>query len=90
MQKGFNSDIQYRGLSYHVQTEDWGQQNPYIVSRIFRNGAVILTQKKSYAEIFGPTASEKKSELIIKQVLRQQHSDIVDKLISGQLNLSIL
>ena len=90
MQKGFNSDIQYRGLSFHVQTEDWGQQNPFIVSRIFQNGAVVLTQKKSYAEIFGSLSAERKSDLLIKQALRQQHLDIVDRLISGGLNLTII
>ncbi len=85
MQKGFNSDVNYKGCTYHVQTEDWGQQNPFIVSRIFRNGAVVMTLKKSYSEI--PEIAAKQTEMVIKQALRRQHGDMVDRLISGRLQL---
>jgi hypothetical protein len=50
MQKGHNSDINVRGKSYHVQTEDWGSENPFIVSRIFCDGAVLKTIKTSHSE----------------------------------------
>ena len=53
MQTGFNSDITYRGVSYHVQTEDWGLENPFIVSRVFQQGAVLKTFKTSYATFLG-------------------------------------
>jgi hypothetical protein len=41
MVKGFNSDLVIRGKNYHVQTEDWGNANPFLVSRVFSNGAVL-------------------------------------------------
>ena len=83
MQKGFNSDVNYKGSTYHVQTEDWGLNNPFIVSRVFRNGAVVVTLKKPYSEI--PEIAAKQNDIVIKQALRRQHGDIVDKLISGRL-----
>lgn len=83
MQKGFNSDVNYRGQTYHIQTEDWGVANPFIVSRVFQNGAVLLTFKTPYSDIPGVGAI--KSEVMIKQALRRQHSDTMDKLISGKL-----
>lgn len=83
MQKGFNSDISVKGREYHVQTEDWGMANPYLVSRIFANGAVVKTIKTSYEQAIGTenrTATE-----AIRLALKKQHYDILDKLFSGEI-----
>lgn len=85
MQKGFNSDITVKGKSYHVQTEDWGQQNPYIVTRVFNGGAVIRTIKKSYTEVLNQFSI--KTEMAIKTALRKQHADTIDDLVSGKLEV---
>jgi len=87
MQKGHNSDIQARGRSYHVQTEDWGAQNPFLVTRIFSNGAVLKTFKTPYAEALrgGPVHDAE----ALRLALRQQHSRILDQLVSGQLESSL-
>lgn len=82
MQKGFNSDVQYKGQSYHVQTEDWGLSNPFLVSRVFRQGVVIKTVKVSYQEAF---ARNKITAEIIQLALRRQHHEMMDSLISGKL-----
>jgi len=83
MQKGHNSDIQVRGKSYHVQTEDWGQLNPFVVTRVFCNGAVLKTIKTTYTEALrgGPMGDQN----AIRLALRQQHNRILDQLVSGQL-----
>jgi hypothetical protein len=80
MQKGFNSDITVRGKSYHIQTEDWGLQNPYLVSRIFCNGAVLKTIKTPYDSVLklGSTQTQE----AIKLALRRQHSTIIDTLMA--------
>ena len=83
MQKGYNSDLNIRGRSYHVQTEDWGAQNPFLVSRIFCNGAVIKTVKTPHAEILN--TNHAKSPDVIKTALQKQHADVIDKLMAGQL-----
>lgn len=83
MQKGFNSDITVRGKSYHVQTEDWGKDNPFLVSRIFSNGAVLKTIKVSHTEALknGP-ANEVEA---LKVALKKQHHKVLDQLLSGQV-----
>ena len=83
MQKGFNSDIIVRGQKYHIQTEDWGLSNPYLVSRIFCNGAVLKTIKTSYDSAL--RAESSRTEEAIKNALRKQHSQIIDNLMSGGL-----
>lgn len=81
MQKGFNSDITVRGQKYHIQTEDWGVQNPYLVSRIFCNGAVLKTIKTPYDTVLRLGSSQ--SAEAIKLALRRQHSTIIDTLMAG-------
>lgn len=81
MQKGFNSDITVRGQKYHVQTEDWGTQNPYLVSRIFCNGAVLKTIKTPYDTVLRLGSAQ--SQEAIKLALRRQHSTIIDTLMGG-------
>lgn len=83
MEKGFNSDVSLSGSVYHVQTEDWGVHNPYLVSRVFHNGAVVKSLKTSYSDVLpkGPN-SEAKS---IRLAMQIQHQKILDLLVSGQL-----
>ena len=83
MEKGFNSDISWLGSEYHVQTEDWGMQNQYLVSRVFHNGAVVKSIKSSYEEVLprGPASDAK----TIRLAMKIQHQQILDLLVSGQL-----
>lgn len=84
MEKGFNSDVAYRGTEYHVQTEDWGVNNPYLVSRVFHNGAVVKSVKTSYNEILqhARMADDTKA---IRLAMKIQHQQILDLLLSGKL-----
>jgi hypothetical protein len=87
VEKGFNSDVVFKGMNFHVQTEDWGRENPYLVSRVYQNGAVIKSIKTSYAEVLGPSRFVRVSgdSQAIRLALREQHQRILDLLLSGQL-----
>lgn len=83
MEKGFNSDVSFRGSIYHVQTEDWGLANPYLVSRVYCNGAVVKSIKTSYQEVLPSHSAFKPPS--IRLAMRLQHEQILDLLMSGQL-----
>ena len=83
MEKGFNSDISWHGTQYHVQTEDWGMTNPYLVSRVFHNGAVVKSIKSSYDEVL-PTRTVREARTI-RLAMKIQHDQILDLLLSGKL-----
>ena len=83
LEKGFNSDIACLGTEYHVQTEDWGAANPYLVSRVFHNGAVVKSIKTSYAEVL-PQGSPSEAKTI-RLAMKIQHQEILDLLVSGKL-----
>jgi hypothetical protein len=86
IQKGFNSDISVKGKTFHVQTEDWGAANPFIVSRVFYNGAVVKSIKTPYELVIGRGPVQTSES--VKLALRSQHHEILDQLISGQLVVS--
>jgi hypothetical protein len=85
VEKGFNSDISYLGTQYHVQTEDWGCDNPYLVSRVFCHGAVVKSVRTAYDEVLpeGPRSEAK----AIRLAMKVQHQQILDLLLSGKLSL---
>lgn len=83
MQRGFNSDVMYKGKTYHVQTEDWGRGNPYFVSQIFCGGAVVQNIKIPYTKVL--PRKEMLTEKSIQLALETQHHSILDLLLSGQL-----
>jgi hypothetical protein len=83
MVKGYNTDIRYQGLSYHIQTEDWGEENPFLVSRVFQSGAVIKSLKIHYSEVL-PEVYENRMQTL-GFIMKVQHDKILDLLTSGQL-----
>ena len=92
MEKGLNSTIIYSGKDYHIQTEDWGEDNPYLVSQVFQNGAVKKSFKTPYEEIFEDESFASENFLnkhldkrLVRLALRLQHQKILDLLLSGEL-----
>jgi hypothetical protein len=83
MEPGFNTDLTVQGKQYHVQTEDWGTENPYFVSRVYAGGAVLKSVKIAYQDIL-PRGLDSGTKAI-RIALELQHKKILDLLVSGQL-----
>lgn len=82
MLKGKNTDLWCGDKQFHVQTEDWGRENPYIVTRIFCAGRVIYTVKTNYnswVEKNIPLLNEK-----LEKALGMQHDDTLAEVRSGK------
>ena len=85
MEKCYNSDLIVGGKKVHIQTEDWGAHNPYIVTTVFSGGSVLKSHKTSYSEVAPlgvPTDVQ-----AIRLATKTQHYKILDGLVSGQLSL---
>jgi hypothetical protein len=76
---GLNTNVTYSGSEYHVQTEDLGRQNPYVLTLVFRAGAIIAREKVNYREVLGDGAPE----VQIKRFMDQQHQRIIQEIQSG-------
>ena len=48
---GFNTDIEYGGRVFHVQTEDKGLENPIIETLVYTGGQIVTARKTSYAQM---------------------------------------
>lgn len=84
VEKGFNSDIKIGESHFHIQTEDWGLNNPYFVSRVFKDGAVLKSLKTAYSEVL-PSHLFKLPEAI-RLAMKVQHEQILDLVLSGQVS----
>lgn len=86
MLSGINTDIQFKGDVYHVQTEDGGVENPIITTLLFKGGAIFSSKKTSYAEILqSPTYQE-----VVKELMKEQHKSMVRDLAAGKFESSSL
>lgn len=81
MLRGLNTDLEWQGLTYHVQTEDWGETNPFLVTRIFRGGQVVCTIKTNYKTWVTLDLKARSSRL--KTVLEDQHIESVKNIKNG-------
>jgi hypothetical protein len=80
---GFNTEIEFDGVSYHVQTEDRGQNNPLIESLVYVRGEILANRRTEYRDLIDAGA-----DLASIQVLMErQHRAIVEAIRSGRIDL---
>ena len=81
MLTGYNTDIKHEGIIYHVQTEDGGTENPFIVSLVYRGGRILASKKTSYAQILGT------SDLLtrLRDLLENQHRAMIKAILTGSI-----
>lgn len=79
---GFNTDVQYDGCVYHVQTEDRGRDHPVLESLVYIGGTIIAKKQTSYGEQLQQGATEE----VIASLLRRQHQVIIKAIRSGRID----
>ncbi len=70
---GFNTDVKFRGLVYHVQTEDKGKVNPLIETLIYKGGEILASRRLPYAELIRDTDTE----AAIGRLMEEQHKAMI-------------
>ena len=69
---GFNTDVKYRGVVYHVQTEDKGPQNPLIETLVYKGGEILASQRLPYGELI-----KGHDEAAITKLMEDQHKGMM-------------
>lgn len=83
MQMGFNNDVDYLGMTLHIQTEDHGMAARKITSQLFFSGAILESKTLAYAaSIEAIEVLEEQQELIRKQ-MRTMHKAFYKRLQEG-------
>ena len=79
---GFNTDIEYDGKTYHVQTEDKGLETPFILTLVYDGGTILASRRQPYEDLFTGGFSEK--DLAAR--LQRQHSLICAAVNAGRID----
>jgi hypothetical protein len=80
MVMGFNTDIKYNGVVYHIQTEP--RKDAGIETTVYTRGAVIHKYKTSYQDFLSsPEYSEEK----LKRLLEDQHRQVIARIRAGEI-----
>ena len=80
---GYNNDVEHRGKTFHIQTEDRGANDDKIETQLFHGGAILDTNITSYTEIVeGLEGKERDAK--IKSVMKASHRSLFKKLLAGK------
>jgi hypothetical protein len=78
---GYNHNVKYRGLVFHVQTEDSGLLNPHLFTHLFFGGVIVQTRKLVY--------DAGANEEAIKALMQAQHKAVMKDLMKGAFDEKI-
>ena len=80
---GFNTDVDYEGRVFHVQTEDKGLENPVIESLVYTGGEIITSRRTSYGDLL---RSPEYSDAELARRMETQHQAIIREILSGRFD----
>ena len=80
---GFNTDVQFDGTTYHVQTEDKGLARPVIMSLIYEGGTILASKRTPYEDLI---VDESVDEVVLAERLNKQHRVICAAVKGGRIN----
>ena len=79
---GFNTDIEYQGITYHVQTEDKGVDTPLILSLVYDRGTILASKRSPYDDLLIEGFDEK----ALTERLQKQHKLICAAVRAGRID----
>jgi hypothetical protein len=83
---GFNNNVRYRGMRFHIQTEDSGITRPHIITHLFADGGyVIKSVRTDYSEYIDCPDRP----VVIQRLMREQHRAMALDLRDGRLDATI-
>jgi hypothetical protein len=83
---GFNNNVRYRGMRFHIQTEDSGVTRPHIITHLFADGGhVIKSVRTDYSEY----VNRPDRPAVVSKLMRDQHRAMALDLRDGRLDEKI-
>jgi hypothetical protein len=80
MLSGFNTNFRYRGVLFHVQTEDSGLDKPRVMSHLFKGGDILASLKADYSDRLDAIDLENE----VRTLMEGQHKRMLRSLIRGE------
>ncbi len=76
---GYNTDVEYKGIHFHIQTEDKGRKNPVIETLLYRGGMIVASRRTPYNHLLKFADFEAK----LKALMLKQHRSMIEDLKRG-------
>ncbi len=83
MEIGFNDDVQYSGVTFHIQTEDHGLHDPRVSTQLFSGGRVLDNKVVGYGHLIEGLVDEEERRSKIRKVMVASHRNVYKRLVSG-------
>lgn len=81
MEQGFNHNIEYRCVMFHVQTEDSGAPSLALRTHLFFEGQILTSHEGRYSEDSEPDC--------IQTLMKEQHKAMIAMLLAGEFDAVI-
>jgi hypothetical protein len=78
---GYNTDVEFDGVTYHVQTEDKGMQTPIILSLVYVGGAILASKRSPYNDLIASGFDKQ----VLTERLQRQHKLICAAVHAGRI-----
>ena len=78
---GYNTDIEFEGVTYHVQTEDKGVAKPVILSLVYDGGTILASKRLPYDDLLDGNLDED----VLAARLHRQHKLICAAIQAGRI-----
>lgn len=82
-QVGFNNNVKYNGLVFHIQTEDSGLDRPHIITHLFADGGRII---KSHKRIYANEVKRDDVAQFVRALMKGQHMEMAVMLREGRFD----
>jgi hypothetical protein len=79
---GFNTDIKHGDRVFHVQTEDKGEDNPFVESLVYVGGEIIASKKTPY----GDSIRDGGGTAVVQQMMESQHRKMIAAVQRGRFD----
>lgn len=78
---GFNTDIEFDGVVYHVQTEDKGMNAHMIMTLVYNGGTILASKRSPYDDLI----TDNFDETVVADRLGRQHKLICAAVRAGRM-----
>jgi hypothetical protein len=78
---GYNTDVEYGGVTYHVQTEDKGLHTPVILSLVYTGGEILASKRSPYDDLVAQGFDQD----VLTTRLQRQHKLICAAVHAGRI-----
>jgi hypothetical protein len=80
---GINSNVIVDGVTFHVQSEDWGPRIPQLITHVFREGGTVVKVVKLDYSVH---LSKPNLQTVLLRIMKAHHVKVLRKLERGRMD----